>query len=67
LRTDWRTSFVKAVKALEADVVVPVPLHRIRRRERGFNQAELDVKMTCQAALSATSGHTFGEKAASSG
>jgi predicted amidophosphoribosyltransferase len=28
-------------KALEADVVVPVPLHKIRRRERGFNQAEL--------------------------
>jgi predicted amidophosphoribosyltransferase len=41
LRTDWRTSFVKAVKALGADVVVPVPLHRIRRRERGFNRAEL--------------------------
>lgn len=28
-------------KALEADVVVPVPLHKIRCRERGFNQAEL--------------------------
>jgi predicted amidophosphoribosyltransferase len=28
-------------KALQADVVVPVPLHKIRRRERGFNQAEL--------------------------
>ena len=27
--------------ALEADVIVPVPLHKIRRRERGFNQAEL--------------------------
>ncbi len=26
---------------LEADVIVPVPLHKIRRRERGFNQAEL--------------------------
>ncbi len=24
----------------DADVVVPVPLHRSRRRERGFNQAE---------------------------
>ncbi|HET9400833.1 MAG TPA: phosphoribosyltransferase family protein [Candidatus Acidoferrales bacterium] len=24
-----------------ADVIVPVPLHRDRRRERGFNQAEL--------------------------
>jgi ComF family protein len=28
-------------KELEADLVVPVPLHKIRRRERGFNQAEL--------------------------
>ncbi len=28
-------------KALEADLIVPVPLHKIRRRERGFNQAEL--------------------------
>jgi len=25
----------------EVDVVVPVPLHKIRRQERGFNQAEL--------------------------
>lgn len=30
---DWR-----------ADVVVPVPLHRDRRRERGYNQAELIAK-----------------------
>jgi predicted amidophosphoribosyltransferase len=28
-------------KALEADVIVPVPLPKIRRRERGFNQAEM--------------------------
>ena len=27
-----------------ADVVVPVPLHRDRRRERGYNQAELIAK-----------------------
>ena len=27
-------------KGLEADVIVPVPLHKIRRRERGFNQAK---------------------------
>jgi predicted amidophosphoribosyltransferase len=26
---------------LQADVVVPVPLHKDRHRERGFNQAEL--------------------------
>lgn len=24
----------------EADIVVPVPLHKVRRKERGFNQAE---------------------------
>ncbi|MBV9958155.1 MAG: ComF family protein [Acidobacteria bacterium] len=27
--------------AAEADLIVPVPLHRTRERERGFNQAEL--------------------------
>src|SRR5580704_9027117 len=26
---------------LAADIIVPVPLHRVRERERGFNQAEL--------------------------
>ena len=26
---------------VEADVIVPVPLHRSRLRERGYNQAEL--------------------------
>ena len=30
-----------AVRPLHADVIVPVPLTRRRRRERGFNQAEL--------------------------
>jgi competence protein ComFC len=29
---------------LSADIIVPVPLHRIRERERGFNQAELIAK-----------------------
>jgi ComF family protein len=28
-------------KALAADLIVPVPLHKIRRRQRGFNQAEV--------------------------
>ena len=28
-------------KGLVADVIVPVPLRKIRRRERGFNQAEM--------------------------
>jgi ComF family protein len=30
--------------AFEADVVVPVPLHRQRERERGYNQAALIAK-----------------------
>jgi ComF family protein len=29
------------LKMTEVDVIVPVPLHRLRQRERGFNQAEL--------------------------
>lgn len=31
----------RAGESLAADVVVPVPLHRERQRERGYNQAEL--------------------------
>ena len=31
-------------EAISADVVVPVPLHRQRQRERGYNQAELIAK-----------------------
>jgi ComF family protein len=31
-----------------ADVVVPVPLHRTRERERGFNQAELIARATAK-------------------
>ena len=30
-----------STSVLKADLVVPVPLHRIRQQERGFNQAEL--------------------------
>lgn len=32
---------IQAGRDWQADVVVPVPLHRDRRRERGYNQAEL--------------------------
>ena len=31
----------KRARPRRADIVVPVPLHRARERERGFNQAEL--------------------------
>ena len=34
-------TFAEQQPVLAADVIVPVPLHRHRRRERGFNQAEL--------------------------
>ena len=34
--------------AANADLVVPVPLHRTRERERGFNQAELIARTTAK-------------------
>ena len=30
---------------LRSDVVIPVPLHRLRKRQRGFNQAELIARL----------------------
>lgn len=36
-----RVASIATRDALTGDIVVPVPLHRIRERERGFNQAEL--------------------------
>ena len=36
-------------RALACDVVMPVPLHRLRRRERGFNQAALVAKEVARA------------------
>ena len=35
------SEFGDKIKALNPDVIVPVPLHKKRLRERGFNQAEL--------------------------
>jgi ComF family protein len=35
---------IEAMPGWRPDVVVPVPLHRDRRRERGYNQAELIAK-----------------------
>ena len=34
------TEVVRKSKRMEADVVVPVPLHRQRARERGFHQVD---------------------------
>jgi len=39
-----RLAEVARREALVADVVVPVPLHRQRERERGYNQADLIAK-----------------------
>jgi predicted amidophosphoribosyltransferase len=36
-------------EAFEADLVVPVPLHRSRERERGYNQAALLAKPLAKA------------------
>jgi ComF family protein len=36
-----RVASIARRDALAGDIVVPVPLHRARERERGFNQAEL--------------------------
>lgn len=44
---DWfgaRLAEIARAAEWHADVVVPVPLHRDRRRERGYNQAELIAK-----------------------
>lgn len=32
---------VKNMKDIEYDAIIPVPLHKARKRERGFNQAEI--------------------------
>ncbi len=52
--------------ALKADLIVPVPLHKIGRRAR-LKPGGNVVKTACEAAWTAASGHTLGEKAASAG
>jgi ComF family protein len=41
LRQLINRTFSQHRSALESDLVIPVPLHRSRERERGFNQAEI--------------------------
>jgi ComF family protein len=41
-------TFADQSARLAADVVVPVPLHRQRQRERGFNQAELIARIVAR-------------------
>ena len=33
--------YEKVIRRMHADVIIPVPVHRSRRRKRGFNQAEI--------------------------
>ena len=38
------TLYRSILQALQIDIIIPVPIHKQRRRERGFNQAELLAK-----------------------
>lgn len=38
----------KAVKSSEFDLIAPVPLHRVKKRDRGFNQSELLAKFIAE-------------------
>ena len=40
----WRL-YEKWIRAKEIDVIIPVPLHRRRKRNRGYNQAEVVAKV----------------------
>jgi ComF family protein len=42
-------TFAEQRAALAADAVLPVPLHKQRQRERGFNQAELIARVIARA------------------
>ena len=48
-RASWRRWCASNAAQFAADVVVPVPLHRARQRERGYNQAELIAQVAGQA------------------
>ena len=41
LRRILRHTVLRHREALDAEVVIPVPLHRLRERRRGFNQAKI--------------------------
>lgn len=41
LRSIIGRTFVEHRSILDSDVVIPVPLHHLRRKQRGFNQAEI--------------------------
>jgi ComF family protein len=45
LRTIIHRTFSDHERALRGDIVIPVPLHRLRERQRGFNQAALIARL----------------------
>ena len=48
LRNIILRTFNKHDAALRGDVVIPVPLHRVREKQRGFNQATLIARAICR-------------------
>jgi len=44
----FAAAMTKAVKASEFDLIIPVPLHRVKKRDRGFNQSELLAKFIAE-------------------
>ena len=45
LRAIIRRTFSEHRRELRSDVVIPVPLHRLRERQRGFNQAAIIARL----------------------
>jgi len=50
LKAILRKTFEFSRSALESDLIIPVPLHPLRLKERGFNQAELLARSLSKAA-----------------
>ena len=48
LRKIIHRTFTEHQKGLIGDVVIPVPLHRLRERQRGFNQAAIIARLVCR-------------------
>ena len=41
---EWKRIYGNKLKEWEIDLIIPIPLHRKRRRKRGYNQAEILAK-----------------------
>lgn len=42
------TKYAKQLETWEIEEIIPIPLHRVRRRKRGFNQSELLAEQLAQ-------------------